>query len=116
MIPFRQDDGGRALAGYKGKTSHWVTRAIAIVTGKPYQEVYAALNDLCRNKRQTKIPGLLCTHWNTYLNYSPISRVVRLSMDANDDNWLRLQGASVRRRTASRQDYRKAKRACRCCH
>ena len=37
---FKYNDGGRELAGYKGKTGDCVTRAIAIATGKPYQEVY----------------------------------------------------------------------------
>jgi hypothetical protein len=37
------DDGGREAAGFKGKTGDCVTRAIAIATGKPYQEVYDAL-------------------------------------------------------------------------
>ena len=37
------DDGGRAAAGYKGDTGDCVTRAITIATGKPYQEVYAAM-------------------------------------------------------------------------
>jgi hypothetical protein len=36
-------DGGRSAAGFKGETGDCVTRAIAIATGKPYQEVYAAL-------------------------------------------------------------------------
>ena len=40
-------DGGRAAAGYKGKTGDCVARSIAIATGKPYQEVYEALNQLC---------------------------------------------------------------------
>lgn len=37
---FKKNDGGRAKAGYKGTTGDCVTRAIAIATGKPYQEVY----------------------------------------------------------------------------
>ena len=37
------DDGGRAAAGYKGHAGDCVTRAITIATGKPYQEVYAAM-------------------------------------------------------------------------
>ena len=41
-------DGGRAAAGYKGSTGDCVTRSIAIVTGRPYQEVYDALNELGR--------------------------------------------------------------------
>jgi hypothetical protein len=41
---FRYDDGGRAAAGYLGKTGDCVTRAIAIATGKSYDEVYRAIN------------------------------------------------------------------------
>lgn len=44
-------DGGRAAAGYKGKTGDCVTRSIAIVTGKPYQEVYEGLNQLAQTER-----------------------------------------------------------------
>jgi len=45
------DDGGRAAAGYRGNTSDCVCRTIAIVTGKPYQEVYDALNCLSARER-----------------------------------------------------------------
>ena len=38
-MEYIHDDGGRVAAGYKGKTGDCVTRAIAIATGKPYQEV-----------------------------------------------------------------------------
>lgn len=44
-------DGGRAAAGYKGKTGDCVTRSIAIATGKPYQEIYDALNRLALTER-----------------------------------------------------------------
>ena len=37
------DDGGRNTAGYKGKTGDCVARSVAIASGLPYQEVYAAL-------------------------------------------------------------------------
>jgi hypothetical protein len=37
---FSYNDGGRELAGYKGNVGDCVCRAICIVTGKPYQEVY----------------------------------------------------------------------------
>lgn len=40
---YTYDDGGRAAAGYKGSAGDCVTRAIAIATGLPYQEVYDAL-------------------------------------------------------------------------
>lgn len=38
------NDGGRAAAGFKGEASDCVTRAIAIATGMPYQEVYNLMN------------------------------------------------------------------------
>jgi hypothetical protein len=38
------NDGGREAAGFKGKTGDCVCRSIAIVTGKPYREVYDELN------------------------------------------------------------------------
>ncbi len=44
-MKYEFNDGGRAAAGYKGQTGDCVTRAIAIATGKPYQEVYDAIND-----------------------------------------------------------------------
>lgn len=37
---FRFNDGGREQCGYKGTARDCVTRAIAIVTGKTYSEVY----------------------------------------------------------------------------
>lgn len=42
-MPFTANDGGRAAAGYKGHAGDCVTRAIAIASGKPYQEVYDRL-------------------------------------------------------------------------
>ena len=53
-MQFVPNDGGRAAAGYKGKAGDCVTRAIAIATGKPYQEVYAALNGLAVSERTGK--------------------------------------------------------------
>jgi hypothetical protein len=43
-IQFRYNDGGRANAGYSGSTDDCVARAIAIVTGKSYVDVYVAIN------------------------------------------------------------------------
>jgi hypothetical protein len=42
-MPFVIDDGGRAAAGYKGTAGDCVCRSVAIASGKPYAEVYAAL-------------------------------------------------------------------------
>lgn len=50
-LPFQYDDGGRAAAGYKGDSHDCVTRAIAIATGRPYQEVYDAINGLGTKER-----------------------------------------------------------------
>lgn len=47
-------DGGRAAAGFRGSASDCVTRAIAIATGKPYQEVYQALNRIAQSERRSK--------------------------------------------------------------
>ncbi|HWJ51508.1 MAG TPA: hypothetical protein VNR42_10830 [Solirubrobacteraceae bacterium] len=38
------DDGGREAAGFKGRAGDCVTRAIAIATGLPYQQVYYDLH------------------------------------------------------------------------
>lgn len=47
-------DGGRAAAGFKGDAGDCVTRSIAIVTGRPYAEIYAALSEGSRTARVTK--------------------------------------------------------------
>jgi hypothetical protein len=48
---FVENDGGRALAGFKGDTGDCVTRAIAIATGVPYREVYDALHERTLSNR-----------------------------------------------------------------
>jgi len=50
-MEFQRDDGGRAAAGYKGQAGDCVVRSIAIATGKPYQEVYDAINALAQSER-----------------------------------------------------------------
>lgn len=42
------NDGGREVAGFKGKTRDCVTRAIVIATELPYREVYDELNALAK--------------------------------------------------------------------
>jgi hypothetical protein len=46
MIEFVYDDGGRFAAGFKGDTGDCGVRALAIATGKPYQEVYDLVADV----------------------------------------------------------------------
>lgn len=54
MIGFVLNDGGRKAAGFKGETGDCVTRAVAIVTDKPYREVYNAINALGKTERLSK--------------------------------------------------------------
>jgi hypothetical protein len=56
-MDFTYDDGGRAAAGYKGAAGDCVARAIAIASGKPYAEVYAALAQGRGSQRSTKRSG-----------------------------------------------------------
>jgi hypothetical protein len=42
-LQFVLDDGGRAAAGFKGNAGDCVCRAVAIASGRPYAEIYAAL-------------------------------------------------------------------------
>jgi hypothetical protein len=53
-MPFARDDGGRAAAGYRGTADDCVCRAAAIVTGRPYQEIYDLINELGRAERPGK--------------------------------------------------------------
>jgi hypothetical protein len=48
------NDGGRKEAGYKGQTGDCVCRAICIITGKPYQEVYDVLANGHATQRKGK--------------------------------------------------------------
>lgn len=47
------DDGGRAEAGYKGKSGDCCARAFAIASGRPYQEVYDLINELGSHERNS---------------------------------------------------------------
>lgn len=53
-VPVIFSDGGRAAAGYKGVAGDCVTRSIAIATGRPYKEVYDALQLLRTHHVATK--------------------------------------------------------------
>jgi hypothetical protein len=50
-------DGGRIAAGFRGEAGDCVTRAIAIVTGRPYAEVYDRLAHETGNQRRSKRLG-----------------------------------------------------------
>lgn len=51
---FIYNDGGRLDAGYKGTTGDCGVRAIAIVTGLPYQQVYDMVNNFQGGYKQRK--------------------------------------------------------------
>jgi hypothetical protein len=53
-LPYVFDDGGRALAGFKGTTNDCVVRSIAIAATLPYAEVYAAIAQGVGNERGSK--------------------------------------------------------------
>jgi hypothetical protein len=48
------NDGGRAAAGYKGKTGDCVARAISIAAQRPYAEVYDTLAHIQATMPKTK--------------------------------------------------------------
>ena len=55
MNHWNHNDGGRTAAGYTGSTAgDCVARSISIAAGKPYKEVYDALNALAVNERTGK--------------------------------------------------------------
>ena len=51
---FNYNDGGRKLAGYVGDTGDCVCRAVAIASGRPYQEVYDRLAEGNATQRRSK--------------------------------------------------------------
>ena len=53
-MKFQYNDGGRKEAGYKGDAGDCTVRSIAIATGKPYQEVYSAINEFAKTERTGK--------------------------------------------------------------
>lgn len=52
-VPFTYNDGGRTAAGFRGTTNDCVCRAVAIVTGRPYTEVYSLINTYHKAKYRT---------------------------------------------------------------
>jgi len=50
---FKQNDGGREAAGFKGSAGDCVTRAVVIATQQDYRTVYNALSEGCRTQRRT---------------------------------------------------------------
>lgn len=53
-MKFTYDDGGRALAGYKGHAGDCVCRAVAIAAEMPYEELYQRLAHGAGNERKSR--------------------------------------------------------------
>ena len=51
---FQFNDGGRSEAGYKGTTRDCACRAISIVTGRHYQEIYDLINEGAKSEKISK--------------------------------------------------------------
>jgi hypothetical protein len=54
MTAYNDNDGGREAAGFKGYTGDCVARAVAIASGRPYDEVYAHLAEGTGSQRAGK--------------------------------------------------------------
>lgn len=62
--PFVFDDGGREAAGFRGTAGDCFTRAVAIVTGRPYRQVYDEVNRLAgRAVARTGVPKWVEVHY-----------------------------------------------------
>lgn len=57
MIGFVKDDGGRAAAGFKGRTGDCVTRATAIISGLPYKDIYTMMAEANATSKQAAKKG-----------------------------------------------------------
>lgn len=51
---FIYDDGGRFAAGFKGHTGDCAVRSLAIVTDRPYKEIYDLVNEYGKRERLSK--------------------------------------------------------------
>jgi len=56
-LKFIITDGGRAAAGFSGRAGDCVARSLAIVTGRPYQEIYDRLAAGTGSQRRGKYTG-----------------------------------------------------------
>lgn len=70
---FHYNDGGRAAAGYRGKARDCATRAIAIATARPYQDIYRALAE----QAAAEADALRRNHPRTGLNKHTVKRYLQ---------------------------------------
>lgn len=81
-MDFLYDDGGRAAAGFRGKTGDCVTRAITIATELPYGEVYDALHEQALGDRAHMATLTLSYGAQARRHASPRDGVARRVYDA----------------------------------
>lgn len=79
MITLVHNDGGRAAAGFRGPTGDCVTRAVAIVTGRPYAEVYTELAEInsrlvvTKNRARKGVAGRKTASHGIYMKSKPVA-------------------------------------------
>lgn len=80
-LPWVQNDGGRAAAGFTGQTGDCVVRAIAIATHLPYGWVYEQLSDGMRNSKVLRKRLERAYGQRAHLHLSPRHGVPREAYD-----------------------------------
>jgi hypothetical protein len=86
-MKFQFNDGGRKDAGFSGTTGDCFTRSIAIVTGKPYKEVYEAINEVASTERI----GISCRS-RSNSRTGVYSKTARRYMDSLGYKWIACMG------------------------
>jgi len=63
-MEFQYNDGGRAIAGFKGKVGDCVVRAVAIAADKRYVDVYNAMAEINASAKtcKSKVAGKRSAH------------------------------------------------------
>lgn len=77
LMPFEQDDGGRAQAGFKGETGDCACRAVAIAAAMPYAQVYEELTQLGRDHERPR-KGRKRSHARTGVHRKTLDRYLKL--------------------------------------
>jgi len=52
QIKWAKDHCGRAAAGFRGQARDGVVRSIAIITGRPYRDLYDKINEAAKREEQ----------------------------------------------------------------
>jgi len=74
-MEFNLNDGGRADAGFKGKTRDCVCRSVAIISGLPYEKVYQDIIEYAKRERPRK--GKKRSHPRTGVHTPTLKRYLK---------------------------------------